>query len=434
MPMTRLFRACVALLCGLTLYVAAQGDWTRDTPRFLVYWVVLAAIYVAALFSGGVFGRESPGISSRDLRWALAALLSVRIVMAFGEPMLSDDVYRSVWEGRVQRASGNPFAWADRPEALKWAALRDGYVYPRINHPDYAAIYPPAWQWAMRGVNVLSDSVTAVKLFVVFCELLFWLGLWRLLQLRGLSLARILIAAASPLAMIEIAGGGHSEAMGMALLVWTMVLLECKSRAGAAVALALAVLSKLIPAILALPWLRRFRLRDFALMAAVGLVLSATFVDETALWSLRKYGDYWRFNEAFFALFAGASGSHRGGVLISAALLVGLGFWLARREADIARGGLLMSIALILVMPNVLPWYALWLLVFVPVAERTPIAASALVFTLTVPLAYLVYPGWLGGGAWYLPWAVRAVEYGLPVLVGVVAWRWGTLRGVRDIS
>jgi len=303
--------------------------------------------------------------------------------------------------------------------------LRDGYVYPRINHPDYAAIYPPAWQWAMRGVNVLSDSVTAVKLFVVFCELLFWLGLWRLLQLRGLSLARILIAAASPLAMIEIAGGGHNEAMGMALLVWTMVLLECKSRAGAAVALALAVLSKLIPAILALPWLRRFRLLDFALMAAVGLTLSATFVDETALWSLRKYGDYWRFNETSFALFAGVSGSHRGGVLISAAVLVGLGFWLARRDADMVRGGLLMSIALILVMPNVLPWYALWVLVFVPVAERSAMCAGALVFTLTVPLAYLVYPGWLGGGAWYLPWWIRVVEYGAPVLVGVAVWRRG---------
>lgn len=430
MPMTRLFRALVALLCGLALYAAAHGDWTRDTPRFLIYWLVLAVVYVAVLFSGGVFRRESAGVSPRDLRWALAALASVRVVMAFGEPMLSDDVYRSVWEGRVQGVSGNPFAWSDRPEAEKWEGLRDEYVYPRINHPDYAAIYPPAWQWAMRGVNGLSDSVTAVKLFVVSCEVLFWLGLWRLLEARGLNLARVLIAAASPLAMIEIAGGGHNEAMGMALLVWTPVLLERKSRAVAAVALALAVLSKLIPAILAFPWLRRLRIRDFALMAAVGLALSATFMDETALWSLRKYGDYWRFNETFFALFAAVSGSHRAGVLASAALLVALGFWLGRREADIVSGGLLMSVALILVMPNVLPWYALWLLVFVPVAERSPMAAGAFAFTLTVPLAYLVYPGWLGGGAWYVSWGVRAVEYGVPLLAALGFW----FRGRNGLS
>lgn len=434
--MTRLFRASVALLCGLTLYAAALGDSTRDTPRFLLYWLALAGLYIAVLFLGGAFRQESPGVSPRDLRWALAALTSVRVVMAFGEPVLSDDVYRSVWEGRVQRASGNPFAWSDRPEAEKWAGLRDGYVYPKINHPDYAAIYPPAWQWAMRGVNVLSDSVTAVKLFVVFCELLFWLGLWRLLETRGVNLARVLIAAASPLAMIEIAGGGHNEAMGMTLLVWAMVLLERQSRAGAAGALALAVLAKLIPAILALPWLRRFRIRDVVLMSGVALLLSASFVDGTALWSLRKYGDYWRFNETFFALFAGVSGSHRAGVLISAAVLVALGLWLARRETDIVRAGLLMSVALILVMPNVLPWYALWLLVFVPVTKWSPVMAAAFVFTLSVPLAYLVYPRWLSGGAWYLPWSIRAVEYGVPLLVGLVVWRWRAwrVRGGEDVA
>ena len=431
MPMTRLFRALVALLCGLALYVAAQGDWTRETPRFLVYWLALALVYLAVLFSGGVFRSATPDISSPDLRWALAALASVRLVMACGEPLLSDDVYRSVWEGRVQRASGNPFAWADRPEALKWAALRDGHVYPRINHPDYAAIYPPAWQWAMRAVNMLSDSVTAVKLFAVFCEFLLWLSLGRLLELRGLNPAGVLIAAASPLAMIEIAGGGHNEAMGMALIAWTLVLLERKSRTGAAVSLALAVLSKLIPAILALPWLRRFRIRDFALMTLVAVLLSAPFADETALWSLRKYADYWRFNETFFALFAALGGSHRAGALISAVALVALGSWLARGDADIVRAGLGMSVALLLVMPNVLPWYALWPLVFLPVTERSSLAAGAFAFTLTVPLAYLVYPGWLGGGAWYLPWTIRALEYGLPLLAAIVVAVRRSRGGVR---
>jgi len=329
-------------------------------------------------------------------------------------------VYRSAWEGRVQRASGNPYAWSDRPEAEKWIGLRDGHVYPRINHPDYAAIYPPAWQWAMRGVNFISDSVTAVKLFVVFCELLFWLGLCRLIEARGLRASRVLIAAASPLAMLEIAGSGHNEAMGMAALVWTLVFLERKAGAKASLLLALAALSKLVPAILAIPWLRRLRVRDFALMAAAGVLLSAPFADGTALWSLGKYGDYWRFNETSFAIFATLGGSHRMGVLISIILLVSLGLWLARREGDPVSTGLIMAGALLLAMPNVLPWYALWLLVFLPVAKGSPMAAAAFIFTLTAPLAYLVYPGWIAGGAWYLPWTIRAIEYGLPALAAIL--------------
>jgi hypothetical protein len=159
-------------------------------------------------------------------------------------------------------------------------------------------------------------------------------------------------------------------------------------------------------------------------MTVVVVLLSAPYVEETALWSLSKYGDYWRFNETLFAMFASVSGSHRAGAMISAAVLVALGVWLARREADLVRSGLLMSVALLLVMPNVLPWYALWLLVFVPVAQLSPLSAAAFTFTLTAPLAYLVYPEWILGGAWYLPWSVRAVEYGIPLLAAVAINRW----------
>ncbi|MBP9946515.1 MAG: hypothetical protein KBH14_08980 [Vicinamibacteria bacterium] len=464
MPFTRLFRLSIAGLCGVALLVASHGDWTPDTPRFLTAWVVLVVLYGAVLFAAGVFRGASPGLPEVDLKWALVVLVLVRVVIAWSEPLLSDDVYRSVWEGRVQRASGNPFAWDDRPEAGKWESLRDGYVYPRINHPDYAAIYPPAWQWAMRAVNTISDSVTAVKMFGVVCEVLLWAGLWQLLRARGMPVVRVLIAAASPLALIEISGSGHSEAMGLAALVWAMVALERNRSTWAALALAIAFLSKLVPGLLALPWFRRFRLRDYGLMAVVVVILSAPFVEDTALWSLQKYGDLWRFNETLFALTDAIGGSHRAGVILSMAALVVLGFALARqREPDVVHTGLIMTVALLLLMPNVLPWYALWLLAFVPAAQMTsvapippevplteqlpmsptaqmppampmpptmampptaqmpPLAAAALAFTLTAPLAYLVYPAFLAGAPWQLPWSHRAIEYGLPLLVFVVA-------------
>lgn len=433
MPRLRLFRVSLGGLIGLSLLVASHGDWTRDTPRFLLAWAGLVVTYALTLHAAGIF-RAAPHateLAASDVKWALMALGAVRVVMACGEPLLSDDVYRSVWEGRVQRASGNPFAWSDRPVSEKWGGLRDGYVYPRINHPDYAAIYPPAWQWAMRGTNAISDSVTAVKLFTVASEAVFWAGLWQLLKTRGMPRSRVLLAAASPLALVEIAGGGHSEALGMAALVWAMVALERRAPSRAALALALAFLSKLIPAILALPWFRRFRLRDYLLMMGVVVAMSAPFVEPTALLSLQKYGDLWRFNETLFALAAGVFGSHRGGVMVSMAALLILGLTLARREGDVVRGGLVMSVALLLLMPNVLPWYALWLLVFLPASRETPLATAALAFTLTVPLAYLVYPAWLGGGPWYIPWSIRAIEYGLPLLaLAVSRWRGAASRSL----
>ena len=63
--MTRLFRLSVALLCGLTLAVAAQGDWTRDASQFLVHWAALTAIYLLVLLTAGVF-RPAPNPARRQ--------------------------------------------------------------------------------------------------------------------------------------------------------------------------------------------------------------------------------------------------------------------------------------------------------------------------------------------------------------------------------
>ena len=59
--------------------------------------------------------------------------------------------------------------------------------------------------------------------------------------------------------------------------------------------------------------------------------------------------------------------------------------------------------------------YALWLLPFLVLCD----APWALLFTGTVQLAYLVYPGWLAGEPWHLGWGIRALEYAPCALVAL---------------
>ena len=57
-------------------------------------------------------------------------------------PLLSSDIYRYVWDGRVQRAGINPYRYL--PDAPQLAFLRDPAVFPNINRAEYApTIYPP---------------------------------------------------------------------------------------------------------------------------------------------------------------------------------------------------------------------------------------------------------------------------------------------------
>ena len=58
---------------------------------------------------------------------------------------MSTDIFRYVWDGRVQAAGINPYRHVPADAALQH--LRDDAIYPYINRADYApTIYPPMAQ------------------------------------------------------------------------------------------------------------------------------------------------------------------------------------------------------------------------------------------------------------------------------------------------
>jgi rSAM/selenodomain-associated transferase 1 len=401
--------ASAAVLTACAGYWAGHGELTRSVGEHLVVHAVAFAAYLVGL-------RGAQGLSRRGLLLALGLALSWRLALVVGPPLLSDDVHRYVWEGRIQSHGGNPYRWLDRPEAERWTALRDA-VWERVNHKDYTAIYPPLWQLAARLVTAVHDSVAAMKAALVGCEALVWLLLAQLLARRGLPRERLLVAAWSPLALVEIAGSGHNEPLGMLLFTAALLALESGRTAASAAAATLAFLAKLVPGLLALPWARRFRPGH----AALGAILVALAILPYAsarqglLRTLVGYGEHWRFNETLFAI-ADATLPPALAAALGGAALLAVGAWLAFRGSEPAVASLVMACAWLLLMPSVLPWYALWLLPLLVLVD----APGALAFTGTVTLAYAVYPGWLAGGEWQVGWPLRALEYGLPL--AIQAW------------
>ena len=75
----------------------------------------------------------------------------------------------------------------------------------------------------------------------------------------------------------------------------------------------------------------------------------------------------------------------------------------APREIFLGLAGVL------LLAPTLHPWYVLWVLPFAVAFRSIP----WLIFAALVPLAYI-------GGESGVPWIVRSIEYGIPVLAMVV--------------
>ena len=232
------------ILTGLSLHLphAESVGSVRLTNRFVA---IAACAGLAYLVSCALVLRlRTP--HPRALWLVLGIAMAMRLPVLLAPPFLSSDIYRYVWDGRVQAAGINPYRYIPADPAL--AALRDNAIYPHINRRDYArTIYPPMGQIIFRAIAAVSPSVLAVKVTMVGFEGLAIACLLRLLRIARLPAARVLIYAWNPLAVWAFAGNGHVDAAALGLVALALLCRVAGRDGLAGAVLAGAVLVKLLP-------------------------------------------------------------------------------------------------------------------------------------------------------------------------------------------
>ena len=265
------------------------------------------------------------------------------------------------------------------------------------------------------------------KAVFVWAELITVLSLLFILHRRGTSLLWVTVYAWHPLAVLEVAGSGHNDALGIALL-WLGVLgWELKRRWVAGGAWALAFLSKYATLILA-PWWwfrreGRLALLVCAALAAWPLICCPTVV--SALYeSLSAMTARFESNASGYLLFSWLLGDAGIARVVVGGLWLAILLWWAKREADVVRYLFVGLVAAALLSPVLHPWYLLWL---IPCCcfYRVP---AVVAWTGTVVLAYTVWPGRLADGRWMLPVWAHVLEYAPVVLLGCWELRRGACR------
>jgi len=383
--------ACLAL---------ARVENLVEAPRtFLVLFGAALACYGAALWA-------LTRLRGRQALWiVLTVALLARFALLWTPPTLSTDAYRYVWDARVAAAGISPYASA--PTARELAHLRDGAIYPRLNHSTWRTIYPPGAQAFFQGVYALSpDSVLAMKAALGVAELATLAVLASLLRASGVPLVHLAVYAWNPLVLVEIWGSGHVDALAM-LSVVGAVRLAVAGRANLAAAiLAVGALVKFYPAAL-LPLLLGGGISGpvvtFALVALAGYVPSA-YLGAGVLGSLPQYLSNEFFNP----------GPLRMMIDVPAVALAALAAWvlyagLARADRPLSDRAIVLIGGYIVLSPNIFPWYALWLVPFLAVRPSVPWIA----FTGSVALAYTFFLH----EPWAIPAWARAGEF-LPLVIG----------------
>lgn len=362
---------CAAALLGLTLIGLARqrGD---DIDGFVGIALAQAVIYLLAV---GLVWNSGRSRGTLAMILAVAALLRLPVLLA--PPYLSTDIYRYVWDGRVEAAGINPYRYIPVDPHLE--KLRDAAIFPRVNRNNYApTIYPPAAEAVFFLVTRISQSLIAMKAAMVVFEAITIVLLLRLLGSAGLPAQRILVYAWHPLPIWEFAGSGHIDAAMIAFVVLALWGYRRGYRWLTGLALAGATLVKLYPALL-LPAL--YRRGDWRMPAAwAGAVILAYLPVVGVGWRVLGFLPGYASEEGFTA---GGTGFYPWSVIqilpafaelpalayvIGAAAILGalaLAVAFARRTADAEfTGAALLAGAFMFLLSPHYPWYFSWLIVF----------------------------------------------------------------------
>ncbi|MEV6527890.1 glycosyltransferase family 87 protein [Longispora sp. NPDC051575] len=266
-----------AVGAGTAVGVLAVLAWlTTSSPGWVTQPVTVSLVGLSWV----VFGAAVWLLRRAPRRTAVALVLlgglALPVLAAFAPPRSSDDLYRYLWDGRVQASGVDPYAHPPADPAL--AGLRDGFLWPadgpwclsggdvctRINRPTVPTIYPPVAQAYFLGVHVLSPAgsrTRPIQLAAALIAAATTLLLVRALPRFGLDPRWAALWAWCPTVFLEAGNNGHVDVLAAGLAGAALTVLAGARTRGrtvwGGVLLGLAVAVKLTPGLLAPALLRR---------------------------------------------------------------------------------------------------------------------------------------------------------------------------------
>lgn len=330
----------------------------------------------------------------------------MRLLMFFGDPALSDDFYRFIWDGRLINQGIHPFLYLPSEIIANYSIPGvDTSLFEKLNSQDYFTIYPSISQLifylsTFSGTHEIFWEVLTMR-SILFCfDIGSMMILWKLLRLNDMPISKLSLFAFNPLIILELTGNLHFEGVMIFFLLLFVYLYMRKSLYGAAVALAFAISTKVVPLIF-IPYVffkeRHGRGILFSLTAGLICVvlavplLSATFITHLQK-SIMLFINNFEFNASIYFLVRAIGSWLMGynpiafvGPLLSLIVFVGisaLGYIAGRKIHMSMVATMVLSLTIYLLFSTTVhPWYSLPLLSLAILTKfKYPVLWTALIF------------------------------------------------------
>src|SRR5580700_60858 len=443
----------LSVMAGLVLLVVRPSL----NPAHIRPLPLVAAAWVAFLSAAWLL-RKVPLRASVVL--ILLGGIAIQLAAVSAPPKNSDDLYRYIWDGRVQAAGIDPYDYV--PAARQLTGLRDELLWhphaywcvtpayvPKppaagraagcttINRPTVPTSYPPVAEVYFLGAHYLpgsDDSTTPIQATTALVAVLTTVLL--LFGLRGLGREVRMAALWSwcPTVALEAGNNAHVDVVAVAIAAAAILVLATARTTRrtilGGVLLGLAIATKMTPA-LTVPALLRRR------WVTVAIAASSAFVAVYVPHVIRVGGKVIGFLPGYLQQEGYTKGTRFGiiGLFVTgplsiavAVLILAAVAFAVLQFADPDRpwqGALYMTAAALAVATPHYQWYSLLLVMLVALDGRPEWLAFA------AGGYYAQEPDM--GRSFTVPTRYHdAVAYGIPVLIVLAGWAWRAWRASRS--
>jgi hypothetical protein len=412
----------------------------RWLPLLIGAWI---AFIVAAWLLRKVPRRTSVAL-------ILLGGIALQAVAVSAPPQGSNDLYRYIWDGRVQAAGIDPYQYV--PTATQLTGLREEFLWnakgqycvrqayvsrhpaadltagcTNINRPTVPTIYPPVAEAYFLGVHYLpsgSDSSTPIQaataLVAVLVTVLLLFGLGRL----GRDIRMAALWSWCPTVVLEAGNSAHVDVVAVGITAAAILVLATarttRRTVLGGILLGLAIATKMTPALTVPALLRR---RWVTVLVAAGSAFVAVYVPHVIRVGSKVIG----FLPGYLQQEGYTKGTRFGiiGLFVTgplaiavAALILAAVAFAVLQFSDPDRpweGALYMTAAALAVATPHYQWYSLLLVMLVALDGRPEWLAFA------AGGYYAAYPDL--GRRYTPPWKLEdAIAYGVPLVVVAVGW------------
>jgi len=385
-------------------------------PAFLTYFIIV------------YYSLKIKSSTTKDLIYLLMIGFIIRIILIPTDPILSDDVYRYLWDGKVFYNGFNPFSHA--PASINLEYLKDATIYPFVNFPEIPTVYAPFSQIIFAISYILGYNVIVWKLILLFFECIIVLFIYKLINHFSMNPMRLAIYLLNPLVVIETYGSGHLDMIGACFLIIGIYYFYKNKIGLSLLTFIVSILVKYNPLIMILPLIKKkFLQKAFIIISSVILVLFLFTQNSTIPTAgMITFVNRWEFNGLLYKVFIFIYDSLGGpaqkwfsfayngriedfylegklyykvlSLLIIIFIVIDQFKKLKMTEnfkgINYLQPVLFVGMSMFLLSPTLYPWYLIWiipLLVFLP-------NWSWLIFTMLIQLSYFVLQDYSLHGVW----------------------------------